>query len=341
MNKYHIPQTELDFLRTEHKSLSEKRFADQVKAVYLLGSGWEPKDIAEAILVDDDTIRNYYKRYIEYGIDALVTSKAGGSEAWLTEDQMKALDAELHQTLYLTAKEVANYVKAKFGVDYSERGMIHILHRLNYVYKKPEIVPGKADAAEQEAFLEELDQLKKTKGTESPLYYMDATHPHHNVVAGYGWIKKGETYAIPSNTGRQRLNINGAISIETMKSVVRYDDTINSQSTIELFKQLEKEHPDAGDIYVVCDNARYYRSKLVQEYLENSSVTLVFLPAYSPNLNLIERYWKFFKREVLYGIYYETFLEFKSACDDFFANTKKFENQLRSLLNEKFQIIRW
>jgi len=90
---------------------------------------------------------------------------------------------------------------------------------------------------------------------------------------------------------------------------------------------------------VICDNARYYRSRLIKDYLEKSTVNLVFLPPYSPNLNLIERYWKCFKKMVLYGIYYETFSEFKRACDDFFANTKKFENKLLSLMTKKFQII--
>ena len=341
MNRYELPQTELDFLKKEHKSLSEKRFADRVKAVYLLGSGWTPKKVAEAMLLDDDTIRNYYKQYIENGIDALVICKAGGNEPLLTPSQLKELDKELSQTLYPTAKEICEYVKRTFKVSYSERGMIHLLHRLGYSYKKPEIVPGKADAEEQETFLEDLENLKKNKGKDDPIYYMDATHPHHNVVAGYGWIKKGEVYAIPSNTGRERLNINGVINIESMENVVRYDDTINSESTIELFKEIEKKHPDAGDIYIICDNAGYYRSRLVSEYLENSLITLVFLPPYSPNLNLIERYWKFFKKKVLQGIYYETFSEFKMACDEFFSDIKLFEDDLRTLLNENFQIIRW
>jgi len=341
MNKYHLPQSELKFLKEEHRHISEKRFADQVKAVYLLGSGWKPKNVAEAMLLDDDTIRGYYKRYIEHGIDALTISRSGGSEAWLSSEQMQQLDKELNEILYSTAKEVAQYVKTTFSIEYTERGITNVLHRLNYVYKKPEIVPGKADAVAQEAFLEELEILKSTKGNKDPLYYMDATHPHHNVEAGYGWIKKGETYAIPSNTGRQRLNINGVISVETFKSIVRYDDTINAQSTLALFQQIESQHPDAGDIYIICDNAGYYRSKLVQEYLKDSLITLVFLPPYSPNLNLIERYWKFFKSKVIYGIYYETFAEFKMACDHFFENTESFKDDLCTLLNEKFQIIRW
>ena len=92
-------------------------------------------------------------------------------------------------------------------------------------------------------------------------------------------------------------------------------------------------------IYVICDNARYYRSKAVQAYLQDSRIKLVFLPAYAPNLNLIERLWKFFKKQVLYNRYYETFDDFRAACNDFFNNPQRYQSQLRSLLTENFAII--
>ena len=98
-------------------------------------------------------------------------------------------------------------------------------------------------------------------------------------------------------------------------------------------------HLVATWIYVICDNARYYRSKAVQAYLKTSRIKLVFLPPYAPNLNLIERLWKFFKKQVLYNRYYETFAEFKAACEAFFSNPSQYEVQLRSLLTENFAII--
>jgi len=90
---------------------------------------------------------------------------------------------------------------------------------------------------------------------------------------------------------------------------------------------------------VICDNARYYRSKAVQEYLETSRIKLVFLPPYAPNLNLIERFWKFLKKNVLYNRYYETFDEFREACETFFKNPHKYQRELRSLLTANFELI--
>ncbi|RXL39416.1 IS630 family transposase, partial [Citrobacter sp. AAK_AS5] len=74
-----------------------------------------------------------------------------------------------------------------------------------------------------------------------------------------GWIKRSMAVHLKSNTGCQRLNINGAINIATLSAVVRFDDTINATSTIALFQQLEAANPTASRIIVICDNARYYK----------------------------------------------------------------------------------
>jgi transposase len=169
---------------------------------------------------------------------------------------------------------------------------------------------------------------------------MDAVpHPQHNPVLGYVWIKRGEDREVRSNTGRRRLNINGAIDLERLEPVVRFDDTIDADSTIALLKQLEEVNLAATWIYVVCDNARYYPSKAVKAYLETSRIKLVFLPAYAPNLNLIERFWKFFKKKILYNRYFEAFDEFRKACEEFFQNPSQYKRELRSLLTENFAII--
>ena len=176
------------------------------------------------------------------------------------------------------------------------------------------------------------------KGENDPVYFADATHPQHNSVPSYGWIKKGKEKQLKANCGRQRLNINGAIDIETLEPVVGFYDTINAQATIDLFGKIQAKHPDADVIYIIIDNARYYRSKLLKQYVNGTKLKLVFLPPYSPNLNLIERYWKFFKKNVLNNHYYETFGEFKLACKSFFRKRKKYLPELQTLLAENFHI---
>ena len=96
--------------------------------------------------------------------------------------------------------------------------------------------------------------------------------------------------------------------------------------------------PNATCIYIICDNARYCRSKAVQQYLRDSRIKLVFLPAYAPNLNLIERIWTFLEKQVLYNRYYGTFGDFQTACEDLFANPQRYRGQLWSLLTENFTL---
>jgi transposase len=339
MLDYSLTPKELAELRAAHRSARDKRGADRIKAVVLLGTGWTAEQVAEALMVDPNTVRNHFKVYRQGGLRGLAEVAFRGSECWLSECELALLEARLQEHLYLSAKEVAHWVEQQFCVCYSERGMTALLHRLGYVYKKPKLVPGKADPAAQEAFLAHYEQLKQEQGKDDPLYFMDAVHPQHNPVAGYGWIKRGEQAVVRTNTGRRRVNINGAIDLQRLQPVVRFDETIDANSTIALFKQLEQLHLLATWIYVICDNARYYRSKAVREYLKTSRIKLVFLPPYAPNLNPIERLWKFFKKQVLYNRYYESFGEFKSACEEFFSNARQYHSQLRSLLTENFAIV--
>jgi len=165
---------------------------------------------------------------------------------------------------------------------------------------------------------------------------MDGVHSLHNSITAGGWIKKGKEKAIKSNTGRVRVNLNGACNAANADIIIHESETINAQSTIKLFDKLQIHQPQ-GTIHVIADNAHYYRSNLVKQYLEeNPRVNLIFLPPYSPNLNLIERLWKFYKKEILYNKYYETEKEFRNYTNTFFENIHHRKKQLLSILKDNF-----
>ena len=96
---------------------------------------------------------------------------------------------------------------------------------------------------------------------------------------------------------------------------------------------------DLNKIYLVVDNARYYKCQLVKKYLENSRIELMFLPPYSPNLNIIERLWRLLKKEVLYNRYIEKFSDFRKVILEFFENIKDYSSQLESLMTLKFHLV--
>ncbi len=135
-----------------------------------------------------------------------------GRQSRLSSEQERALEAELEVYLYATAQEVRAYVQSAFGVEYTVQGIVALLHRLGFEYKKTSLVSEKCDEEAQRAFVQKLEQTLAGLGDRDALYFNDAAHPTHNTRADYGWIKKGETYPMPSKTGRERLNLNGALN---------------------------------------------------------------------------------------------------------------------------------
>jgi len=339
MNKLILTEAQTNELRRAHRSAKNKKHADKIKAVYLLSRGKSPQEIAEVLMLDIDTIGNYRKRYETGGIKELLKSYYAGSAPMLSCAEIEEFSVHLETHTYLTVDAIVEYVKQTYHVNYSISGMRQLLHRLDFVYKKAKTVPGKANAELQQAYVEFLEKTLKNKEENDVHYYLDGVHPQHNTQLAYGWIKKGKDKIVKSNSGRQRININGALNADTLEVVIRTDDTINAQSTIELFKKLEEKHPEAKNIFITLDNARYYKNKLIMAHLMTSKIKLLFLPAYSPNLNLIERLWKFMRKTILYNKYYEKFAEFKSAVLIFFENIPQYHEQLSTLLTKNFQII--
>jgi len=338
MKDYTLPREKIAELEKFHRSLRDKRQADRIKAVIALSRGWSAAQVAEILLFDEKTSRHYFERYQRGGLKALLDDNYRGAEPKLNENQITELEHYLEEYILPDAKSVIAHIDKQYGLRYSVSGVTYLLHRLGFSYKKPTHVPGKQDPAQQQAFLDEYERLKAEKGQNDPVYFADATHPQHNSIPSYGWIKKGQEKELKANCGRQRLNINGAINIETLEPTTGFYDSINADSAIDLFSKIEAKHPNAETIYIIVDNARYYRSRLLKEYTEGTKIKLIFLPSYSPNLNLIERYWKFFKKKVLNNRYYETFGEFELACQDFFRKRKKYFQELQTLLAENFHI---
>ncbi len=165
---------------------------------------------------------------------------------------------------------------------------------------------------------------------------MDAIHFIFCTFLGYLWCF--QRCFLPAQAGRKRYNILGAIDAVNKRVITISNETyINARTVCELLKRIYLEY-HGKKITVVLDNAKYQRCELVRRYAKLLDIELMFLPSYSPHLNLIERLWKFVKKTCLYSKYYKTFDDFKEAIDVCISETHTvYQEKLQTLLSWKFQ----
>ena len=154
-----------------------------------------------------------------------------------------------------------------------------------------------------------------------------------------GWIRKGEDFDIDCNSGRQRVNINATVQTTKPEHVV-YDiaESVNAQLTQRLCRKLLRKH-SRKKIYLICDNTRYYHCSSLQEWGRKQRIEFVFLPTYSPNLNMTEPLWWFFKKEVISPMYYDTYSKFRNSIIHFLENINDCQEEECSLLTLNFRIV--
>lgn len=172
MKNFWLTKDQIEALRAAHRAERNSNAAYKLNAVILLGSGWNLKAVKEALLLDDETLRSYVKKYKSGGIEALIKTNHQGSNASLSVEQQKSLTEELEANIYLTACAVAEYVKETFGVVYSVSGIRDLLHRLDFGYKKPKLIPGNPDREAQEYFVEYYEEFMNDKPSNEGVFFI-------------------------------------------------------------------------------------------------------------------------------------------------------------------------
>ncbi len=320
----------------ELKIERSRRYADRIRVILLLDDNKTYKNICDYLFLDEGTIANYKKRYREGGLEGLIIDDYKTRRTKLNEFQELELTDYIEAGTFLSIKQTVTFIKNKYKVKFSISGCTNLLHRLGFSYKKTKGVPGKAKKDFQEEFIEMYNALDP----DANVYFGDATHPLHNTVLASCWIKTGEEKEVFTNSGRGRVNIFGAVNVKNQDIITRSYDTINQVSVCDFLKALRARNADAEEtIYFILDNGPSNKALRVRELAKELNIEIIFLPAYSPNLNPIERLWKFFKKKVLYNQYHEKLKDFKNACSSFFRGIRKYKNELKSLLTDNFTAV--
>jgi transposase len=200
------------------------------------------------------------------------------------------------------------------------------------------MIPAGADPDKQAEYLEQTlePRLNEARNGQRVVFFVDAAHFVLAPFLGFLWSVTRLFIRAPA--GRQRFNVLGALNAITYKLISITNDTyITSAEVCELLQKLSRLSVGIP-ITLFLDNARYQRCAVVIATAARLQIELCFLPPYSPNLNLIERLWRFVKKQCLYSTYYPDFEPFKSAITECLNQThSKHKSALDSLLTLRFQ----
>jgi transposase len=183
-----LSEREILELKKLHRQLRNKgdaKSADRIKTIISLARGYSYSEVAEILLLDEATIREYSKKYESGGLNELLANYYKPYEGNLSKEEIEILRTELDSKIFMDSAAVCVYILDTFGLQYTERGCRDLLHRIGYVYKKPVGVPEKADAEAQRKFVRRYKRLKRQKKQDEVFLFTDAMHPTHNSKPAY------------------------------------------------------------------------------------------------------------------------------------------------------------
>ena len=282
----------------------------------LLDDGVSCAAIAKVLLLDDDTVCTWHRLYEEDGIEGLASFGYEGSACRLSDEQQDGLKTWITATLPRGTREIGAWIERECGIEYQGRsGLVALLHRLGIEYRKPTAISRKLDPAKQATFIKKYEALLNQLPADEAVMFGDAVHPTHAVRPVGCWAPKEVRVAVEQSSGRDRLNIHGAIDLETGRTAMRDVLTVDALSTIMLLMAIEAMYPGKRLIHVFLDNARYHHAKLVKAWLARPGcrIELHFIPAYCPHLNAIERLWGVMHKHTTHNKCYGTFKDFSTA----------------------------
>jgi transposase len=306
--------------------------------VYLKTQGFMHKEIETIVGISHGTVTTTLKLYQQGGFEALQTLNYKGQPSDL-HAYTETIKASLEQQPVATYKEARARIKDLTTLNRSIPQVKHFLDQIGCTRRKVQQIPDKLDIAKQETFKQDTLEplIDRAQRQEIHLVFLDAAH---FVLRPFlGFLLCFAPLFVKASAGRKRYNVLGALDAVTKALTLFTNFTyINSLSICALLDKLNTHYADGRPIHVILDNARYQKNKFVQAHADQLGITLVYLPAYSPNLNLIERVWKFVKKKVLYSIYYADFSAFTAAIDQCLADTQDlYKDELSTLLTLNFQ----
>ena len=309
----------------------------KMEVLWLKSQNLPPKLICELANITPNTLRSYCGDYQIGGIEKLKEINFYQPQSKLKLHQV-TLEKYFELNPPATINEAVKQIEELTGIKRSPTQVRKFLKSIGMRCLKVGFIPSKANPDEQEEYRKDKlePRLKEAKQGKRAVFFVDAAHFVMGAFLGMIWCF--QRLFIKSPSGRKRFNVLGALNAITHEVIlVTNDSYITATQVCELLQKLANLGLTIP-ITLVLDNARYQKCKIVMDLAKSLDIELLYLPTYSPNLNLIERLWKFVKKKCLYAKYYENFAQFSSAISECLNEAHlQHKHELDSLLTLKFQ----
>jgi transposase len=338
--------TKMNLSEEEIRELNYERFhypcpknQKKLHSVYLKAAcGYSNTKISRILDIHFNSVARYIKIYEETGIEGLYQTHYRRKSSQL-ESCKDSIIADLEKNPVCSISAAISRIKELTGIERKPTQVRAFLHRHGFQYRKLAAIPGKADTERQKQFLEkELNPvIEQAEKGEIELLFCDAAHFILSAFLCMVWSQV--RIFLKTSHGRNRINVLGAVNAVSKEVTTLINTTyITAETVMEFLVQLKEKYA-LKPIFLVLDNAKYQHCKAVKSKAEELGITLLFLPPYSPNLNIIERLWKFTKKQILYAKYYDSPAKFHLAVNGFFNNINDtYQHKLIKLLSLNFQL---
>jgi len=297
--------------------------AKRIVSMILIAIGVPNARITELTGLCDKSVRILKKSLKNGEIESQFKKIKGRGRKSKLKDVESEIIEEIERNDYHSRQQIADMIEEKHGIKVSLPVIGTLLKKNEIKRLKCGSLPAKADTKKQRSFYETIlhPLMEQAKSGKSVLLFLDASH----FVMGcdfLGYIYGKVRRFIKTYSGRKRYNVLGALNFVSKKVTTVTNDTyITSTHICDMLRKIALEY--AGKpISVILDNASYQKCDLVKNLAIQLGISLVFIPPYSPNLNLIERLWKFVKTE-LRTKYYDNFALFRDKIDFIIDSTIK------------------
>lgn len=330
--------SDVDVLREQRYAHPHPRVQRKMDALLLKSYGLPHELIADIIGVCTNTLRSYFDEFLQGGVDRLFEIHFHAPKSELVPFT-GTLENYFRQNPPATIKEASARIAEITGI---KRGLTQVrkfVLKFGLKRRKTGSIPAKADVEAQKTFREAIlePRLKDAREGKRTLFFVDAAHFVFAPFLGFLWCLTRVFVKAPS--GRMRYNVLGALNAVTHQLIAYTNESyINAHSVCALLQMIVDAAVPDIPITLVLDNARYQKCKLVQAVAADLGIEMLYLPTYSPNLNLIERMWKFVKHRCLNSKFYPDFKIFRETISKFLDNIhEQHKDALQTLLTHKFQ----